>query len=88
MNIFFLALILTLFAIELTSEAIPTFVSLEISVFLVSVKIVCTIHSQHKFNHFEFWVFNSIEFRMRQIDTMVRKIEKGLREPEPEQSGP
>jgi hypothetical protein len=79
MNIIFLSLIVVLFVIELSTELIPTFVSLEISVLLVSIKIVWMIHSQHKFNHFQFWVLNSIEFRMTQMDNRIRKVEKGVR---------
>ena len=79
MNIIFLSLIIVLFVIELSTELIPTFVSLEISVLLVSIKIVWMIHSQHKFNHFQFWVLNSIEFRMTQMDNRIRKVEKGVR---------
>ncbi len=78
MNIIFLTLIIVLFGVELSTELIPTFVSLEISVLLVSIKIVWMIHSQHKFNHFQFWVLNSIEFRMTQMDTRIRKMEKGI----------
>jgi hypothetical protein len=86
MNIIFLSLIVVLFGIELSTELIPTFVSLEISVLLVSIKIVWMIHSQHKFNHFQFWVLNSIEFRMTQMDNRIRKVEKGVRKlGEPEQ---
>ncbi len=79
MNIVFLSLIVILFSIELTTSLIPTFISIELSVLLVSIKIIWMIHSQHKFNHFQFWVLNSIEFRMTQMDTRIRKIEKGVR---------
>ena len=82
MNIVFLALILTFFTVEITTELIPTFISLEIGVLLVSIKIMWMIHSQHKFNHFQFWVLNSIEFRMTHMDKKIRKIEKGVREME------
>ncbi len=85
MNIFFLSLIILLFVVELSTELIPTFVSIEISVLLVSIKIVWMIHSQHKFNHFQFWVLNSIEFRMTQMDTRLRKMDKVVKRIDEEQ---
>ena len=53
-------------------------ISLELGVLLVSIKIVFMIHSQQKVNHFEFWILNSIEYRMNDISKMVRKMERRL----------
>ncbi len=77
-NIIFLVLILVLFILELTLHIIPTNLSLELGVLLVSVKIVFMIHSQQKVNHFQFWILNSIEFRMNEIGRRVREMEKKL----------
>ncbi|MCF6335706.1 MAG: hypothetical protein L3J12_08195 [Spirochaetales bacterium] len=77
-NIVFLMLITLFFVLELTTHWLPSFISLEISVLLVSIKIVWMIHSQQKFNHFQFWILNSIEYRMNQISGKIKKIEKDL----------
>lgn len=77
-NIAFMAVILTLFVLELTTHFLPTFVSLELSVLLVSVKIVFMIHNQYKVNHFQFWILNSIEYRVNEIGKRVRKVERSL----------
>ena len=77
-NIVFLLLISFFFITELTTHWLPSFISLELSVLLVSIKIVWMIHSQHKFNHFQFWILNSIEYRMNQITGKIKNIEKDI----------
>ena len=77
-NGIFLSLITIFFVLEITTHWLPSFISLEISVLLVSIKIVWMIHSQHNFNHFQFWILNSIEYRMNQITGKIKKIEKDI----------
>lgn len=77
-NGLFLSLISLFFILEITTHWLPSFISLEVSVLLVSIKIVWMIHSQHKFNHFQFWILNSIEYRMNQITGKINKIEKDI----------
>ncbi len=75
-NLLFLVLVLTLFILEITTHFLPPAVSLEIGILLVSVKIIIMIHTQQKVNHFQFWILNSIEFRMNDMSKRVRSIEK------------
>ena len=77
-NIVFLLLICFFFIGEITIHWLPSFISLEISLLLVSIKIVWMIHSQQKFNHFQFWILNSIEYRMNQISVKIKKVEKEI----------
>jgi len=77
-NILFLTIIISLFILEITTHFLPSFISLEVSVLLVSIKIVWMIHSQHKANHFQFWVLNSIEYRVNDLAKRIRNIEKTL----------
>ena len=90
-NIAFILLVFSLFAfdlvrhfvgIELTS--VPERIFLELAVLLVSVKIIWMIHKQTKVEHFQFWILNSIEFRMnsmairiREIEALLQRIERG-----------
>jgi cell shape-determining protein MreC len=78
----FLTIILTLFILEITTHFLPSFISLEISVLLVSIKIVLLMHNQYKTNHFQFWVLNSIEFKINTIHTDLRKLKKEIIEME------
>ncbi len=77
-NAVFLTLIVILVCIDLFTEILHWRISLEIGLFLVSFKIVFMIHSQQKVNHFQFWILNSIEFRMNEITRIVRVLEERI----------
>lgn len=77
-NIVFLVMIMTLFTLEITAKILPSMISIELSVFLVSVKIVWMMHQQHRYNHFVFWILNTIEFRVNQVNGAVVKMQKSL----------
>jgi predicted signal transduction protein with EAL and GGDEF domain len=77
-NVVFLTVILLLFISEVLTQWLPTFISIEVGILLVSIKIVWMIHAQQKYNHFVFWVLNSIEFRQNDLAMKLRSIEKKL----------
>ena len=79
-NMGILGVIIALFAIETFTEWIPTLVSLEIGILLVSVKIVWMIHTNAKSYHFQFWVLNSIEFRINEMTKTMRRLERRVNE--------
>lgn len=79
-NLIFFLVIIGLFLLDLFTEIMPWRISLELGIFLVSFKIVFMIHSQQKVNHFQFWILNSIEFRMNDMSRRLRSIEKRLEE--------
>ena len=79
-NVVFLSLILFFFVMEIFTNWLPTYISLEISVLLVSIKIVWMIHSQQKYQHFVFWILNSIEFRENEMARHFRYIERRMDE--------
>lgn len=57
---------------------LPPLFSLEIGVLLVSIKIIWMMHRSTKVEHFQFWILNSIEFRLNDIAKQIRKLEKDL----------
>jgi len=61
---------------------IPPLFSIELGVLLVSVKIIWMIHKQTRIEHFQFWILNSIEFRLTDMSKRVQEIERKLRSPE------
>jgi hypothetical protein len=77
-NMAILGIIIALFVLEALTDWIPTLVSLEIGILLVSVKIVWMIHTNSRAYHFQFWVLNSIEFRVNEISKTIRSIEERL----------
>lgn len=58
----------------------PPLFSLSVGVLLVSVKIIMMIHKMTKVDHFQFWILNSIEFRVDQVNSRLRKIENMIKE--------
>ncbi|MGD1818383.1 MAG: hypothetical protein ACPKOI_00680 [Pleomorphochaeta sp.] len=77
-NIVFLTIILSLFTLEMTTHFLPSFISLEISVLLVSIKIVFMMHHQYKTNHFQFWILNTIEFKINAMHSELRALERKI----------
>ena len=59
---------------------LPPLFSIGLGILLVSAKIIWMIQKQAKVEHFQFWILNSIEFRLDQISNRLRDIESDLRE--------
>ena len=57
---------------------LPPLFSIEIGVLLVSIKIIWMIHNQTRVEHFQFWILNSIEFRVDQMAKRLRDMEDRL----------
>ncbi|MEN8254047.1 MAG: hypothetical protein ABFR33_01120 [Verrucomicrobiota bacterium] len=55
---------------------LPPLFSLQIGVLLVSIKIIWMMHKSTKVEHFQFWILNSIEFRLNDVAKQVRQLEK------------
>ncbi|VGO23305.1 hypothetical protein [Pontiella sulfatireligans] len=58
---------------------IPSLFSLEIAVLLVSIKIIWMMHKATKVEHFQFWILNSIEFRLNDVAKQVRNLDKTVK---------
>jgi hypothetical protein len=84
MNVGFITAMAFLFAFDLVRHIyhlqtpLPQMFSLELAVLLVSIKIIWMIHKGTKVEHFQFWVLNSIEFRLNDLSKHVREIDKKL----------
>ena len=81
-NTLFAIVVLGFFVLELTTHFLPSFVSLEIGLLFLSIKIIWMMNSAHKVSHFQFWILNSIEYKVNQIDKRVMNLEKKFREKE------
>ena len=81
-TIVFVILLLLLFAADISrhilhlSIPLPPLFSIEIGVLLVSLKIIWMVRNQTRVEHFQFWILNSIEFRLGQMSNQMRTIEK------------
>jgi hypothetical protein len=82
-NVIFLVVVLGLFAFDIVREftglglpTIPRFLSMELALLLVSLKIIWMIHRQTKVDHFQFWVLNSIEFQINMMSKRLKELEE------------
>ena len=60
------------------STPIPSQLSLGMAVLLVSIKIIWMMHKSTKVEHFQFWILNSIEFRLNDVAKQLRNLEKTI----------
>ena len=80
-NVVFLAAIAFLLLTDILRHVLgvemplPPLFSIELGVLLVSVKIIWMIHKQGRVEHFQFWILNSIEFRLNEITKSIRRLE-------------
>jgi hypothetical protein len=84
-NIAFIVIVLFLFAFDFLREKyhlviidIPSIISIELALLLVSLKIIWMIYRQTKVEHFQFWILNSIEFQINLLSKKIRDLESRL----------
>jgi len=84
-NTVFFGLVVLLFVMDVLQHAEwiprlwPPTISLELAVLLVSVKIIWMIHQQARVEHFQFWILNSIEFRLNELTKRFAAVEESLK---------
>jgi hypothetical protein len=85
-NIIFLVVVVGLFIFDILREFVglglhefPRFLSFELALLLVSLKIIWMIHRQSKVDHFQFWVLNSIEFQINMMSKRLKELEERTR---------
>ncbi len=82
LNYFFIILIALLFIFDIIRHflhldiPLPDVFSLELGILLVSLKIIWMMHKQSKLEHFQFWILNSIEFKLNQISKRLGNLVK------------
>jgi hypothetical protein len=62
--------------LHLENIPLPPLFSIEIGVLLVSIKIIWMINRQSKVDHFQFWILNSIEFRINNLSRQINDIQE------------
>jgi len=75
--LFIVDLAIHLFGVKIP---LPPLSSLIIGVFLVSIKLILLIHQQTRLHHFQFWILNSIEFRLNHISKEIREIKAHIKD--------
>lgn len=78
----FIILIGILLVLGVVLGKITIFLTLEIVVVLGIFKIIWMFYESQRASHFQFWILNSLEFRLNEMDRKVKRIEKMLKEKE------
>ena len=88
-NLVFILLILLLLTFDIARHflhweniPLPPLFSIEIGVLLVSIKIIWMINRQSKVDHFQFWILNSIEFRINNLSRQINELQSLIESPE------
>ncbi len=75
LNILFLTAIIVVFLMGLFTEFVNHLVSIELGVLLVSLKIIWMIHRNAHFQHFQFWVLNTLERKLNNIEERLNDLD-------------
>lgn len=86
LNISFIVLLVALVTCDVVGHFWPEYkilpfqLSIEFGVLMVSAKIIWMMHKQAKVEHFQFWILNSIEFRINALSSQLNEMSKKLDE--------
>ena len=71
-NVVFIAVILVSGVVSVVSEDLRLLM-VELTMVMLSVKIIYLMHCQMRVNHFKIWVLSSIEWRINELTRLVKK---------------
>lgn len=77
-NMLLLAIILMVLIVGVALKKIELIVTLEVAILLGIFKIIWMMYEDKRVGHFQFWILNSLEFRINEIHKKVKNIEKEL----------
>ena len=81
-NIAFFGILFALIVFGGVLKKISLEIEIAAAILLVVLKIAWMIHEAQKVSHFQFWILNSLEFRVNEMNKKVRNIEKTLKKME------
>lgn len=81
-NIAFFGILFALIIFGGVLKKISLEIEIAAAILLVVLKIAWMIHEAQKVSHFQFWILNSLEFRVNEMNKKVRNIEKTLKKME------
>ena len=77
-NILLIILIVKLLLLGVVLQKISLFLTIEVAILLGIFKIIWMFYDAQRANHFQFWIMNSLEYRINEIDRRLKKIDKML----------
>lgn len=79
-NLIFIILIVVLLVLGIVLQKITLSLTLEITILLAIFKLIWMFYDMQRTTHFQFWILNSLEFRINDIDKKVKRVEKLLKD--------
>ncbi len=76
----FVILIVAILILGIILNRLTLLQTLEIATLLAVLKVIWLFYDLQKTMHFQFWLLNSLEFRLNEIDKKARNIERTLKE--------
>lgn len=80
LNVCFILLVVGLVVLDIVRYSmqvdlgLPPMISIEIGLFLVSIKLIWMLHQQARVEHFQFWILSAIEYRVNLIGKETRAL--------------
>ena len=74
----FMGIVLVIFVTGIILKQLSPMTTLLLLLLIISFKIIWMLQQMQKSMHFQFWVLNSIEIRINELDKRQKKIEKIL----------
>jgi hypothetical protein len=78
-NISFFGILFALVIFGGVLKKISLDIQIAATILLVVLKIAWMVNEAHKVSHFQFWILNSLEFRVNEMNKKVKNIEKTLK---------
>ena len=75
-NLILTWIIVVLLVLGVVFERITPSLAVQVAILFAVLKLIWMFYDFQRVNHFQFWILNSLEFRINKINKKVRKIEK------------
>ena len=74
-SIIFFVLVVAALVVAIISRGTMRIAMSELAIAAISFKLIFLMNSQSRVNHFQLWVLSSIEWRINEMMTLLKKIE-------------
>jgi len=75
-NALFIVIIIVAGAISVFSGDRLRLLMVELTMVMLSIKIIYMIHIQMRVNHFKFWILSAIEWRINEMTVQLKQLNK------------
>lgn len=77
-NMLLIGIIVVVLVVGVALDKLDLVTTLEVAILVGIFKIIWMIYEFQRVNHFQFWILNSLEFRINEIHKKVKAMEKTM----------